>query len=185
MKIATIATALGLLLVARINLSASGLTATGTFTDSLISPGDYQYDITINNTGGTTIGTFWFSWIPCCGFLTAAPTNIQSPSGWADVTTNTNMAILWTDNGALLPGASQSGFIFDSTLTPAQLEGPSSTPGDPVATSFVYIAAPFGDPGFQFVVTPASTASVPEPATIALAALGLGLAACCSTLRRR
>src|SRR5579871_5733908 len=173
----TILTLLGLVCVLSVNLSAASIAASGTFTDSLIGPGEYQYDITLTNTGTTTIGTFWFSWIPGFGFMTLPPTNIQSPMGWTGVTTNSNMAIQWVDTGTLLaPGSSQSGFIFDSTLTPAQLEGPSSMPNDPVATSFVYAGAPLVGPGFQFVVTQAQ-GSVPEPATFALASLGIGLAA--------
>ena len=169
-----ILTLVALLTVGSVNLPAASLAATGTFTDTLVSPGVYQYDITLTNTGGTTLGTFWFGWIPGHGFLTAAPTDIQSPAGWKETTTNSNMAIQWVDTGTLLAaGSSQSGFIFDSTLTPSQLEGPSSLAGDPVATSFVYIAAPFGDPGYQFVVTTASSSGVPEPATMALASLGL------------
>ena len=88
--------------------------------------------------------------------------------------TNGGGAIQWIASGALIPGGSQSGFEFDSTLTTSQLEGASVIPSDPVATSFAYIGAPFGDPGFQFFATPAATA--PEPATILLTALGIGFA---------
>ena len=57
---------------------ADGITATATFTDtpnaSLAGVNDYS--ITLNNTGTTTIGTFWFGWVPGAGFLSAAPTDI-------------------------------------------------------------------------------------------------------------
>src|SRR5260370_42399510 len=115
---------LSVLAIGVADLHAASLSATSTFTDTLVSPGEYQYIITLNNTGTTTIGTFWFSWIPGFGFMTVAPTNIQSPTGWTGVTTNSNASIQWLDSSLLAPGASVTGFEFESTLTPAQLEGP-------------------------------------------------------------
>jgi len=163
---------LTLLCVQSVNLCAGTLSASATFTDTEVSPGVFQYDLTLNDTGTTGVGTFWFGWVPGDGFMTVAPTAVQSPTGWTEMVTNGGGAIQWVDSGALSPGSSQSGFEFDSTLTPSQLEGPSVIPSDPVDTSFAYIGAPFGDPGFQFVATPAATA--PEPATILLVALGIG-----------
>jgi hypothetical protein len=123
----------------------------------------------------TDIGTFWFAWIPGDNFMTVAPTDVQWPAGW---TANIipGFSIQWLDSGSLGQGMSQSGFEFESTLTPAQQEGPSIIPSDPVATSFVYIGMPFNDPGFQLVATPAQTTSTPEPGTIVLTALGIALA---------
>ncbi|MGA3044564.1 MAG: PEP-CTERM sorting domain-containing protein [Bryobacteraceae bacterium] len=155
---------LALLCVQSVNLCAGTLSASATFTDTEVSPGVYQYDLTLDNTGTTNIGTFWFAWVPGEGFMTTAPTDIQAPSGWTDMTTNSGGAIQWLDSGVLGQGMSLSGFEFDSTLTPSELAGD--------ATSFVYIGAPFGDPGFEFVATPAQ-GSVPEPATILLSALGI------------
>jgi hypothetical protein len=166
---------LALVCVQSVNLCAGTLSASATFTDTQVSPGVFQYDLTLNDTGTTNVGTFWFAWIPGDGFMTVAPTAVQSPSGWTGTITNGGDSIQWVDSGALGQGSSQSGFEFDSTLTPSQLEGPSAIPGDPVATSFVYIGAPFGDPGLQLVATPAQ-ASAPEPATILLTALGIGVA---------
>lgn len=163
--------------------------ATATYTDSMVSPGVFQYDLTLNNTGTTTIGTFWFSWIPGAGFLPVAPTDVMSPSGWNDVLTNGNDAIQWTTTtNLLMPGDSVGGFMFDSTMTPAQLQmafpGPGLGAGDPISTSFVYIAAPLADPGAQIVATPAVTAT-PEPTTVVITACAFGFMALCSTLRRR
>src|ERR1700688_2789545 len=59
---------------------ADGITATATFTDTPNAslPGVNDYSITLNNTGTTTIGTFWFAWVPGAGFLSATPTDIGS-----------------------------------------------------------------------------------------------------------
>jgi hypothetical protein len=169
----------GLICAAGSSLFGSSIDATATFTDSLISPGDYQYDLTLNNTGTTTIGTFWFSWIPGAGFMSVSPTNVESPTGWSDVLTNSSSAIQWTTTSDLLAaGDSLSGFEFDSTMTPAQLQslfaGPGPGTGDSISTAFVYIAAPLADPGQQLVATPA-TAATPEPATTMSVAVGFGL----------
>ena len=159
----------------------AGIVSMATFTDTQPTVSTYEYTITLTNTGTTTIGTFWFSWVPGAGFMSVAPTNVQSPAGWTDILTNANSAIQWkTATNLLAPGSSVSGFMFDSTLSPAALEaafpGPGTGAGDPLATYFNYIAAPLADPGFQGVATPA-TSGTPEPATITLVGLALGLGA--------
>lgn len=151
------------LCVGSTNLSAS-LLATATYTSTSLGGGEYQYDLTLNNMGTTTIGTFWFGWIPGSGFLSAPPTSVMSPSGWTESQIPPGMAIQWVTTTPLAAGTSVSGFQFDSTETPTELMGTASN-GDRVTTSFVYINAPFGDPGYQFVASPAS--AVPEPSTFA------------------
>ena len=183
----------GLIFAGGLSIYASGLNANATFTDTEISPGEFQYDLTLNNTGTTTIGTFWFSWIPGADFMPVSPTGVTSPAGWGDVVTTDGppdgFAILWTASAPandLAAGASLSGFSFDSTLTPAQLMAASvENPSVPVNTAFTYIGAPLTDPGLQFVVTPAVATSTPEPATMVTSAVGLGLILLCSRLRRR
>jgi hypothetical protein len=182
----------GLICAGGLSLFASGLDATATYTDTQISPGEFQYNLTLNNIGSTPIGTFWFGWIPGADFMPVDPTAITSPTGWGDqVTTDgppDGFAILWTANSAaheLAAGGTLTGFGFESSLTPVQLESLSvENPGDPVSTAFVYIGPPFADPGLQFLVTPA-VSGVPEPASIAITALGFGLMALCSTRIRR
>ncbi len=158
---------------------AAGLSATATYTDvpDPTTAGVYDYSLTLNNTGTTTIGTFWFAWVPGGDFLSPTPTHVTLPAGWTDNifnnATNTGSSIRWVTTTSLLqPGQSLSGFNFESTETPTQLLGnvPSGTgAGDPILTSFVYIAAPFADPGAQIV----ATAVTPEPSSFALLATGL------------
>jgi len=162
-------------------LFASGIDATATFADSLITPGNFQYDLTLNNTGTTTIGTFWFSWVPGDNFMPVSPTDINSPAGWQDVVTNGGpsggFAIQWTAKTTtddLAAGSSLSGFSFESSLAPSGLESPASgTPSDPVSTAFVYNHEPFSDAGFQLTAHPAIVTSTPEPATTLTLAVGL------------
>lgn len=175
-------------LAVALTIRANGLDGTATYTDTLVSPGVFQYDLTLTNTGTTTIGTFWFSWIPGAGFMSAAPTNVMSPAGWADAITNGGMSIQWTTSSLLAAGGTETGFTFDSTMTPAQLAGtfpgPGLGTGDPITTASLYIAAPFGDPGAQIVATPA-VAPTPEPSSLSLAAVAMGVLALISITSKK
>jgi hypothetical protein len=153
---------------------ADGIAATATISYTEPTAGMYDYSLTLNNTGTTTIGTFWFAWVPGAGFLTTAPSSVVSPTGWTDTVTNSGKAVRWVTTTNLLPaGDSLSGFEFDSTETPDQLTltVPSGVgAGDPVTTSFVYIAAPLADPGAQL-----NAQLTPEPSTMLLFLTGSGL----------
>jgi hypothetical protein len=160
--------------------SSAAEMATATISSTQLSPGNFQYNLTLNNTGTTTIGTFWFGWVPGDNFMPVMPTNVVSPAGWQDMITSggpsNGFAIQWTATSPannLPAGGSASGLSFDSTLTLAQLEAPASgTPSDPVFTSSIYSGAPFSDAGVQITPTVAST-STPEPSNLALILLGL------------
>lgn len=167
---------------------AAGISASATLSDTQPTPGVWNYSITLNNTGTTTIGTFWFAWIPGAGFLTTAPSSISSPAGWNAVSTNAGDAIQWTSASSLLtPGQSLTGFNFISTETPMQLLGTfAGSPtgvgaGVPDLTSVAYAGAPLVGTASQFVV---STAAVtPEAGSLLLTLTGFGMAA--ATLRSR
>jgi len=135
---------------------------------------DYSITLTNSSSSDSSIGTFWFAWVPGKDFLATAPISVGVPAGWAeqvthfpDVPTN-GFAIQWTTGSTsssanIAPGASLV-FTFTSADTPAEISGDSVFfPGTPVETSFVYPGAPFSDAGHPFVV-----ASVPEPSSIAL-----------------
>lgn len=154
--------------------------ATVTLVGTPAAGGGYSYNATVNDTGTTPIGTFWFSWVPGAGFLTAVPTGVQSPAGWTERATNAGAAIQWTTTTNLLSaGSSLGGFSFLSTEAPAQLTMPVTvvTAGgvsltEPGSVFFVYQGAPLaaGDPGFKGV---ASVVATPEPSSLLLVFTGL------------
>ena len=141
----------------------------------------YNYDIALDDTGTTNIGTFWFGWIPGQDYLDTVPTSENSPTGWTSKLTGSGnstdgTAIQWVAGAgaALAPGAILGAFDFSTTDAPAQIDGLSdSHPAAEVETSFVYTGAPFST-GFEFVAAPGA---VPEPGPCGLfigAAMVLG-----------
>jgi hypothetical protein len=67
--------------------SKGGEIATATLTQSSLGGGEFQYNLTLNDIGSTTLGTYWFSWTPGDNFMPVDPTNIVSPTGWQDLVT--------------------------------------------------------------------------------------------------
>ena len=162
--------------------------AVATISSTELSPTSWQYSLTLNDTGTTNLGTFWFAWVPGEDFMPTSPTNIDSPASWAAHITgghaNDGFAIQWVAGAgaALTPGQSFS-FSFDSATTPQQMAADSPFyPGTPVLTSFVYSGAPFSDAGVEFAVQAA--APVPEPSSIALLSAGALLVGLRATRRR-
>ena len=158
--------------------AAASEAATATYASTPLSPTSWHYSLTLVDTGTTTLGTFWFAWVPGEDFMPTSPSDIDSPAGWSAKITNDGaadgFAIQWKAGaGALLtPGQSLSGFMFDSATSPAQMMGDSPFfPGTPVTTTFVYQGAPFSDAGVVLEVSPAA-AAVPEPSSLALMGLG-------------
>jgi hypothetical protein len=174
-----------ILAIAAVMTAASNTRAaeTATATVNLLSSGGglNNYGITVDNTGTTAIGTFWFAWtaVPFDDFLASKPTNIGEPAGWiapidGPVGSPDGYSIEYYNIGGspIAPGQSSSQFTFSSPDTPAELAGDSvSHPGIPVTTSIIYIGFPESDPGFTLVAT---VAPVPEPRSLAMFALVAG-----------
>jgi hypothetical protein len=165
--------------------------ASAIISSTQLDPTDWQYDVTLTDTGTTNVGTFWFSWVPGEDFMGVAPADVLAPASWGDAVTHggagDGFAIQWVADAAgdeLTPGNSLGGFQFDSTLSPSQMAGDSPFyPGMPVLTAFVYSGAPFSDAGFQLLVQPA--AATPEPVSGTLAILGAGVLVFMQSIRRR
>ena len=139
-------------------------TASATVVATQLDATDWQYSITLDDTGSTKVGTFWFAWMPGEDFLATSPTGISDPTDWQHSVThggaNDGYAIQWTATSGsndLASLGTLTGFSFDSTAAPAAMFGNSVFfPGTPVTTSFVYSGAPFSDGGFELTATQAS-----------------------------
>jgi MYXO-CTERM domain-containing protein len=154
--------------------AAAQTTAAATITQTGFSSGVYSYDIDLQNTGATTLQTFWFSWIPGYNFMPDSPTSVVAPSGWTDTVTGAgSYAIQFKTSGGLAGGSSLDGFQFSSVDSPTTLAGNFNAGGTevPILTSTVYTGQPLQGSSDQFVVRFSST---PEPASwFAFGGLGL------------
>jgi hypothetical protein len=170
--------AMAVFLTAGLPLSA-GLLATSTMTWTQLDATNYHYDLILNDTGTTTVGTFWFAWIPGQNYMPTTPFNIAGPTSWTPVITGggagNGHAVRWVAavGVRLNPGDSQSGFGFDSATTPTEMAGNAVYfANPPVTTTVVYSAGAFSDAGLTFTI-PLTAAATPEPSAIVLSSLGL------------
>ncbi len=139
---------------------------------------NYTYDITLHNTGTTTIGTMWYAWTPGQDYLPIAPSSHSGPANWTFTQTTSagfGFGLRWVaQSGSLLqPGQSISGFSFTTTTTPTELLGNTIFgTHPPVGTTFIYQGGPFVGQSKQILINP-----VPEPATALVMVPGLALMA--------
>jgi hypothetical protein len=176
-------------MLAASTLSSFAQDATATISDVAAGGGVFDYTITLQNTGSTSLDSFWYAWTLSGNNLTADISNPGSSLGWVDTAIEGNTSISWEGNSsdALAPSQSAT-FTFDSTETPTAIT--TSPSGKSVA--YVSGTGPStfdqNDPG---VATPvfSPTLTVPEPSSLTL--LAGGLLACflsirsSATLRRR
>lgn len=151
---------------------------------------NYDYTISLKDTGTTDIGTFWFAWVPPgqpieYDFLPSQPLSTTQPAGWivGPFAGFPGYSIeYYNSTGSLITPGQTATFTFNSPDSPTTLQG--TTFGFPDTISFIYAGAP--EVGSAAQVNPAF---VPEPATYALLAAGFaallalrrktaGLAAC-------
>jgi len=145
----------------------AALKASATITQQQLGPGDFQYSLTLTDTGTTPIGTFWFGWFPGYDLLPHAPTSITSPPGWTGQNAPDAFGVAssqWVNTATpLQSGQSLGGFTFNSPDANVAT-GTSAFFGEPIDFSYVYIGAPETDAGFALH----PTLVTPEPASLAL-----------------
>jgi hypothetical protein len=159
-------------------VSSQAQSATATISGVAAGGGVFDYTITLQNTGTTSLDSFWYAWTLNGNNLSAAATNPGSSLGWTDTALEGNTSISWEGNAgnALAVGKSAT-FTFDSTETPSAIT--TSPSGESVA--YVNGTGPNtfeqNDPGVASPVFSPTIASAPEPSILGLLTAGSLVAA--------
>src|SRR5215469_16291785 len=131
---------------------------------------NYDYTITLFNSGTTSLSSFWYGWTDTGNNLPSDPTSLGNSLGW-----NNNPdgnSVMWENSTgtALAPGKSGT-FTFVSTSSPISMTTP------PAGESVAYV----GGIDFSQGVAGDSTGAfapilqaAPEPSALALFAAGMG-----------
>src|ERR1700722_11270573 len=118
--------------------AAMGLTASAITTHAQVNaagslvgvPGggsDFDYTLTLTNTGSVALESLWYAWIPGEFFLPHAPVSASgtadgATSGWAATIVSDSIQFQGNSTDAIQPGQSAT-FTFVSTDSPATLAG--------------------------------------------------------------
>ena len=153
------------------------VSATATMT-AVPDGGNYDYTITLNNTGTSNIEVFWFAWLPGYDFLTSSPTVTKTPTNWTTFVESGGYyggySIEFYDTGStspLAPDRSSSAFQFTSPDSPSILSANDPIFGYyPTTFSYVYQGAALASPSATINGIPITT--VAEPSSVILLAFG-------------
>src|ERR1017187_3552810 len=103
-------------------VSSQAQSATATISGVAGGGGVFDYTITLQNTGTTSLDSFWYAWTLSGNNLSAAISNPGSSLGWIDTALEGNTSISWEGNSGNTLAAGQSAtFTFDSTETPSAI----------------------------------------------------------------
>jgi hypothetical protein len=154
-------------------LSSQAQSATATISGNLVGS-TYDYTLTLNNTGATSLNSFWYGWIQFLNDLPSVPSNPANTLGWGNSVSGNS--IMWINSTGTALAPSQSGtFTFESTSTPAEMT--AGIAGESVA----YVGGitfSQGVPGDSTGIITPTLVAVPEPSTLSLLIAGsLGLLA--------
>jgi PEP-CTERM motif len=163
---------LALALAAGLGLSTvSGHAQSASATISYTTAGaNYDYTITLLNTGATDLNGFWYGWTYDGNNLPSVPTSLGNSLGWDNDPDGNSVEWENTYGTALAPGQSGT-FTFVSSSSPTDLT--TSPAGESVA--YVYgIDGSQDYPGYSTDVF-SPVLEVPEPSSVALLAAGVGI----------
>lgn len=155
-------------------VSSQAQSATATISGVAAGGGVFDYTITLQNTGTTSLDSFWYAWTLSGNNLSAAASNPGSSLGWIDTALEGNTSISWEGNSGNTLAVGQSAtFTFDSTETPSAITTLPS--GESVA--YVNGTGPNtfeqNDPGVASPVFSPTLVAVPEPSSLGLLMAGL------------
>jgi PEP-CTERM motif len=151
--------------------STQAQSASATISDVAVA-GGFDYTITLNNTGSTSLDSFWYGWTDVGNNLPSDPTSIGNNLGWNNG--GAGNSIQWTGGTALAAGHSGI-FTFFAPSTPTAITTPPSGESVVYVGGIDFSQGVSGDSSGAF--SPVLVAS-PEPSTTALLGIGsLGLLA--------
>jgi hypothetical protein len=160
------------------NRAQGTLSATATLTETGTAGGEYEYSLTLDNTGSVPINAFWYGWVQGSFDLPSTPTSITAPSGWSSSTSFADSVVFENNSGSAVAAGGTGTFTFESTFGPSAMTS-GTTDGAPTGDSVVYASASgpgtFGenDPGVASGPFQPTATAVPEPSTFGLVATGL------------
>src|ERR1035437_9799570 len=140
------AVAIGLLMGVAPAFAVAVVSATATIS-SVPNGANFDYTLSLLNTGTPNSGTFWFAWTPPFpeyDFLTSNPISTSQPTGWIGAP---SLGIpgysieCYNNTGSPIAPTQTGTFLFTSSDTPTQLQG-TVFGFFPVTESFVYEGAP-------------------------------------------
>jgi hypothetical protein len=155
-------------------VSSQAQSATATISGVAAGGGVFDYTITLQNTGTTSLDSFWYAWTTSGNNLSTAASNPGSSLGWVDTALEGNTSISWEGNSGNTLAVGQSAtFTFNSTETPSAITTLPS--GESVA--YVSGTGPNtfeqNDPGVASPVFSPTLVTVPEPSSFGLLITGL------------
>ena len=162
--------------------------ASATITETGTAGSEFEYSLTLDNTGTVPINSFWYGWVQGSFDLPSSPTSITALSGWSGAADG-NSIVFENGSGSAIPAGGFGTFAFESTFGPTAMTS-GTTGGAPTGASVAYAAAngpsTFGEngPGSSGQIIPTLT-TVPEPSTFGLMATGLTAITCWIAKRRK
>ncbi|MGH7992405.1 MAG: PEP-CTERM sorting domain-containing protein [Limisphaerales bacterium] len=154
-------------------VSGHAQSATATISDVAVA-GGYDYTITLDNTGTLNLQSFWYGWTQSGNNLPSVPSTAANSLGLDNSVSGNSIEWVNSTGTALTPGNTGS-FTFFSSSTPSAIT--TSPSGESVA----YVGGidfSQGTPGDSTGIFSPTLVATPEPASIALLAIGsLGLLA--------
>jgi len=162
-------------------ISSYAQSAVATISEVTGSGGNFDYTITLQNTGTLNLNSFWYGWTISGNNLPSNPSSAGNSLGWANVLDFNS--IQWqntTGASALAPGQSAT-FTFVSTSTLSAITTPPS--GASVAYTSDLVQFNQGIAGQSTAVFSPTVASVPEPSSLSILAMGSAIVAI--SFRRR
>jgi hypothetical protein len=160
--------------------SSQGQGAVATISEVAGGGGNFDYTLTLQNTGNVDLNSFWYGWTDFGNNLPSNPSSAGNSLGWANVLDFNS--IQWENNtgaSALAPGQSAT-FTFVSASTLAQIT--TSPSGESVAYTSDLVQFNQGIAGQSTAVFSPTVVNVPEP-SLGMLAMGSLMLLC--ALRRR